>query len=68
MLDKKKDPEALAGADRVDVMMLAGDNDTDTASATVADLQVRLILARYALSLPLALALAELAFSSGRRP
>lgn len=68
MLDKKEDPEALAGADRVDVMMLAGDNDLDTASATAADLQVRRLLARYALSLPLALALAELAFSSGRRP
>lgn len=68
MLDKKEDPEARAGADRVDVIMHAGNNDVDIATATVVDLQVRRILTRYALSLPLALAVAELAFAAGRRP
>lgn len=64
MEHKKADPGALAGAHRVDVTMLVGTDDITSANAF--ELQVRRLLARYAISLPVALVVAELAFPSRR--
>lgn len=66
MEHKKADPGALAGAHRVDVTMLAGTNDADIFSGNARELQVHRLLDRYAISLPVALVVAEHAFSSGR--
>jgi hypothetical protein len=46
--------------------MLAGTDDTDITSANAIELQVRRLLARYAISLPVALVVAEHAFPSRR--
>ena len=59
-------PGALAGAHRVDVIMLAGKSDVEGNNATSHDLQVRKVLDRYLVSVPLAMVIAEIAFSSGR--
>ncbi len=61
-----KNPGALAGAHRADVTVPPGNNDIETDTATAIDLQVRRILARYVVSLPVALLIAQNAFSSGR--
>jgi hypothetical protein len=63
---ENQNPGALAGAHRADVTMLAGKDDTCEDTPRPLDLQVRSLLARYAVSLPLAVAVAELAFASGR--
>ena len=62
-----KDPGALAGAHRADVIMLAGKDDVENTSPSIFDLQVRLLLTRYALSGAVAIVIAEHAFSNGRR-
>ncbi|MEQ1956231.1 hypothetical protein [Mesorhizobium sp. CN2-181] len=62
MVGKNEDPGALAGAQRVDVTMLAGNDDTTDFSPTTIDLQVRTLLLRYAMSVPMAMVVAELAF------
>jgi hypothetical protein len=62
----KENPGALAGAHRADVTMLVGKDDPEINRTTSIDLQVRRLVARYMLSVPLAIAIAELAFSSGR--
>lgn len=64
MEHKKADPGALAGAHRVDVTMLFGTDNITSANAI--ELQVRRLLTRYAISLPVALVVAELAFPSRR--
>jgi hypothetical protein len=66
MIPRSENPGALAGAHRVDVTMLAGKNDFDNIIGTPAELQVRKLLTRYALSLPVATAMAELAFGPRR--
>lgn len=66
MEQKNADPAALAGAHRVHVTVLAGNDDFEVGSATALDLQVRHLMKGYALSLPVALAIAEHAFSTGR--
>lgn len=66
MLTKKENPGARASAHRVDVTVLAGKDDFEINTATALDLQVRRLLACYALSVPAAVVIAELAFSSGR--
>ena len=50
---KTENPGALAGAARVDVTMLAGKVTSTTLSPP--ELQVRMLLIRYSLSLPVAL-------------
>lgn len=67
MIPGNENPGALAGAHRVDVTMLASKNDLDNIIATPTELQVRKLLTRYALSLPVACAVAEIAFGAGRR-
>jgi hypothetical protein len=62
----KENPAALAGAHRADVTMLVGKDDPLTNKANGIDLQVRRLVARYVLSVPLAIVIADLAFSSGR--
>jgi len=66
MILKAENPGALAGARRVDVTMLASKNDFDNSIATPVELQVRKLLTHYALSLPVASALAEIAFGPRR--
>jgi hypothetical protein len=66
MIPRSENPGALAGAHRVDVTMLTGKNDFDNIIGTPAQLQVRKLLTRYALSLPAAKAVAEIAFGLGR--
>ena len=66
MVLKAENPGALAGAHRVDVTMLAGKDDFDNIIATPVELQVRKLLTRYALSLPVATAVAEMAFGPRR--
>lgn len=63
---RKENPAALAGAYRAVVTMPVSKDDLDTNKATSIDLQVRRLVARYMLSVPLAIVIAELAFSSGR--
>jgi hypothetical protein len=64
----KKCPAALAGAHRAEVTQLAGKNDYLEPTATTRELQVRCVLTRCSVSVPVAVAIAELAFSSGRQP
>jgi hypothetical protein len=66
MLIKIEDPAALAGARRADVTMLSGKIHVTDSTPSAMDLQVRSVVAQYAVSLSLALVIAELAFSSGR--
>ena len=63
---EKENPEALAHAYRANVTMPVSKDDPDINRATGIDLQVRRLVARYMLSVPLAIVIAELAFSSGR--
>ena len=65
MLQKREDPAARAGANRVEITKPAGKNDFHNTTAAALDLQVRRVLSRYAISLSLALAVAELAFRNG---
>lgn len=65
---KTENPAALAGAHRVHVTLLASNNDFLIGSPTALDLQVRHLLKGYALSLPVALAIAEHAYATGRQP
>ena len=67
MLNKWEDPAALAGADRADVTMLPGRFGGSDSMPSAFDLQVRWIATRYAVSLSLAIVVAEIAFSSGRQ-
>jgi hypothetical protein len=64
---KCEDPAALAGAHRADVTMLPGRIDVSGYTPSVIDLQVQSVVARYAVSISLALVIAELAFSPGRQ-
>jgi hypothetical protein len=66
MIPRSENPGALADARRVDVTMLASKNDFDDSIATPVELQVRKLLTRYALSLPVASAVAEIAFGPRR--
>lgn len=66
MILSAENPGALAGARRADVTMLGSKNDFDDIIATPAELQVRKLLTRYALSLPVASAVAEIAFGPRR--
>lgn len=67
MTIKMKNPVALAGAHRVEVTQPAGKSDIPDSTPSALDLQVRRLVARYAVSLSLAMVIAELAFTSGRR-
>lgn len=67
MANKRESPVALAGADRADVTMLAGNDDVDLGTGTRRERQARHLLKLYAISLPVALVIAEHAFGSGRR-
>jgi hypothetical protein len=62
----RENPAALAGAHRVHVTVLAGNDDFLIGSPAALDLQVRHILKGYALSLPVALVIAEHAFQVER--
>ena len=66
MLFKCENPAALAGADRANVTMLPGRMDIADSTPRAINLQVRKIAARYAVSLALAIVIAEIAFSPGR--
>ena len=66
MSNNKENPAALAGAHRVHVTLLASNDDFLIGSPTALDLQVRHLLKGYALSLPVALVIAEHAFQAGR--
>ncbi|ANT53268.1 hypothetical protein [Mesorhizobium amorphae] len=63
---KKENPAALAGANRANVTMPVSKDDGETNRVTCIDLQVRRLVARYMLSVQVAIVIAELAFSSGR--
>jgi hypothetical protein len=67
MPDNAENPVALAGADRVDVTVLVGNDDVDLGVATLRERQAGHILTLYAISLPVALLIAEHAFDAGRR-
>jgi hypothetical protein len=67
MHEERENPEALAGAHRVHVTLLAGNGDVDINTANPRDQQLRKLLTRYALSVPRAMVVAEHAFASGRR-
>lgn len=64
---KQENPAALAGADRAHVTKLPGRIDGSDSTHIACDLQVRRIVARYAVTLPLAMVIAQHAFSSGRQ-
>jgi hypothetical protein len=64
---ENENPGALAGAHRADITMLAGNSDVLIDTETTRDLQVRRLLTRYAVSHPVAILIAELAFAPGRR-
>ena len=68
MSRNEEGPVALAGASRADVAAFLGRMDTGESMSTATDLQVRRIVSRYAISIPLALVIVELAFRSGRQP
>lgn len=59
-------PGAVAGAHRADVTLLTGKTDTDIIAPGATELQVRKLMKHYAMSLPLAYAIAELAFRARR--
>lgn len=65
MVDKRERPGARAGAHRAEVTMLVGKGDFRTDTPVHLELQVRRLIEKYALSVPLATAVAELAFSRG---
>lgn len=67
MADKRENPAALSGADRADVTVLAGNDDVDSGTGTRRERQARHLLKFYAVSLPVALVIAEHAFDPGRR-
>lgn len=67
MADKRENPAAQARADRADVTVLAGNDDVDLGTGTRRERQARHLLQRYAISLPVALVIAEHAFDPGRR-
>jgi hypothetical protein len=58
---------ALARADRGDATVLASNDDLDLGIATLRERQAGHILTLYAISLPVALLIAEHAFDAGRR-
>jgi hypothetical protein len=62
-----RDPEALAGADQVEMIELPSINDRADSRSSVFDLQIRRVVARYPVSLSLAMVIAEIAFASGRQ-
>lgn len=66
MISERKDPAALAGAHRVDVIKLAGKNDITQTTPPHFELQVRKVLEVAPVSHSLAAAIAGLAFSTGR--
>jgi hypothetical protein len=61
----RENPAALAGAHRVHVTVLAGNDDFLLGSPSALDLQVRHILKGFVLSPPVALVIAEHAFQAG---
>lgn len=63
---KKENPGARAGAHRVHVTKLVSENDYRIDSGMVLEHQVRRVLNSYAVSFPLAIVIAELAFYSER--
>ncbi len=67
MTKKHDSPGALGRARRADVIELVGKIDTEGSRLEALDLQVHRLTRRYAISIALALAIAEHAFSSGRR-
>lgn len=66
MAMKKENPGALAGAHRVEVTPLLSKNDCGDCTADLLNLQVRRVLARYAVSASVAVVIAEVAYSRGR--
>ena len=66
MVADKENPAAWSDAIRVNVTLPAGNDDLTIDTPLVTDLQVQRIIQNYALSTPLAIAIAELAFSTGR--
>lgn len=60
------DPGALAGARRVGVIVLEGKNDDPEDKPAATALQVTRLRRRFRLSLPLAMVIADIAFSTGR--
>lgn len=66
MSEQRKDPGAIAVAHRVGVIELASRSDFGRSSPSHLELQVGRLLSRYAISLPVALVVAELAFGSRR--
>ena len=66
MTVERKDPAALAGANRVEATKLLSKNDFAESTSTPLDLQVRKILATTPVSHSLAIVIAVLAFSAGR--
>jgi len=67
MPDKTENPVALAGADRADVTVLSGKDDVDVGTGGQRERQARHILKVYAISRPVALAIVEHVFGTGRR-
>ncbi|MCB1470660.1 MAG: hypothetical protein KDK08_26700 [Rhizobiaceae bacterium] len=67
MREKTENPVALAGADRAVVKLPGGKDDIDIGTGIQQDRQARHILKVYAISRPVALAIAEHVFGTGRR-
>ena len=67
MADRAENPAALAGANRVNVTVLTGNDDVDLGTKTRRERQAGHLLKLYAISLPVALVIAEHAFDPGRR-
>ena len=65
MLKNHEDPAARAGTGRAEITKPAGKNDFHNNTAAAIDPQVRRVLSCYAVSLSLALVVAEHAFRNG---
>ncbi len=67
MGQNEQSPAALAGAHRAETALSESSRDFEQGMAVVRARQVRSLLKDYVISLPLAAAICELAFSTGRR-
>ena len=65
MADQVEDPAARAGADRVEVIKLAGQIDFPNRTVSSRHFQVQRLLTRYAISAQVATFIAEYAFGPG---
>lgn len=68
MVSEMENPGVLPGTRRVDATVLTSKNDGFNNTPALIDLQVRRIIARYAISVSMARLVAEIAFSCGRAP